>query len=123
MGKASMRTQLWCFEFFDIPYNVYPRKLVQNIEKLKVQKLYLSSRPFKWYQECPIPSVGEKVIIKIVKDFFSHMGMSINTIKTKVMITKSQRSLIIISYMIIKKIKKKMSSYNYLIINLQHSIN
>jgi hypothetical protein len=64
--------------------------------------------------------LGKKLII--LKDFFSSMGMTVNTDKTKVMIIKSKR-ITYDTFVYDNNSLEEVPSYKYLGINIHHKLN
>jgi hypothetical protein len=60
--------------------------------------------------------------LKILKDLWSSMGMTINTDKTKVMIIKAKR-ITYANFVYYKNNMEEVTSYKYFKIDLHHKIN
>jgi hypothetical protein len=64
--------------------------------------------------------LGKK--LRILKDFFANMGMTVNTNKTKVMIIKSNK-ITCDTFVYDNNKLEEMTSYKYLGINIHHKLN
>jgi hypothetical protein len=60
--------------------------------------------------------------LRILKDFFSNMGMTVNTNKTKVMIIKSNK-IPYDTFVYENNILEEVTSYKYLGIDIHHKLN
>jgi hypothetical protein len=60
--------------------------------------------------------------LRILKDFFSNMGMTVNTDKTKVMIIKSNK-ILSDTFVYENNNLKEVTSYKYLGIDIHHNLN
>jgi len=60
--------------------------------------------------------------LRLLKDFFSTMGMTINTDKTKVMIIKSKKDTSA-NFVYDNRNLEEVSSYKYLGIDIHHKLN
>ena len=60
--------------------------------------------------------------LKLLKDFCSTMGMTVNTNKTKVMIIKSKKDTYV-NFMYENSNLEEVSSYKYLGIDIHHKLN
>jgi hypothetical protein len=60
--------------------------------------------------------------LKILKDFCSSMGMTVNTDKTKIMVIKSKK-ITYANFMYDNNNLEKVTSYKYLRIDLHHKLN
>jgi hypothetical protein len=60
--------------------------------------------------------------LRILKDFFSNMGMTVNTDKTKVMIIKSNK-ITYDTFIYEKNNLEEVTSYKYLGIDIHHKLN
>ena len=60
--------------------------------------------------------------LRLLKDFYSTMGMTVNTDKTKVMIIKSKKDTYA-NFVYVNSNLEEVSSYKYLGIDIHHKLN
>ena len=115
------------FPLSTIPFGIYIDKLEGFLEETGcagmilagiVLILLLYADDIVLLERCPF-YLDKKLIL--LKDFFSTMGMIVNTDKTKVMIIKSKNT--IANFLYDNSNLEEVSSYKYLGIDIHHKLN